>query len=354
MFLGKIIFHIDINAFFASAETLRDPSLKNKPIAVCSNKRGSVVTTANYIARKFGVSSAMPLAEALKLCPHLVVTGVHFDLYEQISAQFIALCRKYTDIVEVASIDECYLDVSEAIKAYKRPLDLAIIIRNDIKKSIGLDVSMGIAPNRFLAKMASDIKKPNGTTVIRQKEIESKLWPLPIERMHGVGVKSAALLKDLGIFTIGDLAKSDKDKILSVFKKSTDIMIGRANGADDSELEVDQVVKSLSQSMTLTNATSDYDEISQFLEKLCRELQQRCIDEGVLAQQLTIIVKDELFQSFTRTMKLSNPTNSNQEFFENALLLFDLNFSDLTVKLLGVGCSHFIFHDIIREQLKLF
>ena len=129
--MGKIILHIDINAFFASAETLRDPSLKNKPIAVCSNKRGSVVTTANYIARDFGVRSAMPLVEALKLCPQLVVTGVHFDLYDQISAQFVALCKKYTHIVEVASVDECYLDVTEAIKSYKRPLDLALTIRKD-------------------------------------------------------------------------------------------------------------------------------------------------------------------------------------------------------------------------------
>jgi DNA polymerase-4 len=202
--LGKIIFHIDINAFFASAETLRDPSLKNKPIAVCSNKRGSVVTTANYIAREYGVRSAMPLAEALKLCPHLVVTGVHFDLYEKISAQFVALCRKYTEIVEVASVDECYLDVTETIAKYKRPLDLALVIRKDIKKNIGLDVSIGIAPNRFLAKMASDIKKPNGLTVLRQKEVESKLWPLPIDRMHGVGTKSAELLKAIGMLTVGD------------------------------------------------------------------------------------------------------------------------------------------------------
>jgi DNA polymerase-4 len=352
--LGKIIFHIDINAFFASAETLRDPSLKNKPIAVCSNKRGSVVTTANYIARDFGVKSAMPLVEALKLCPHLVVTGVHFDLYEQISAQFIMLCKKYTEIVEVASVDECYLDVTEAIKAYKRPLDLALAIRKDIKKTIGLDVSIGIAPNRFLAKMASDLKKPNGMTVLRQKEVESKLWPLPIERMHGVGTKSAEFLKSIGILTIGDLAKSESSRIQPIFKRSSDIVIKRANGEDDSELDVDQVVKSLSQSTTLTNATSDYDEISVVLEKLCKELHQRCLDENVVAQQVTITVKDDMFQSFTRTMKLPNPTNSHEEFFENALLLFDSNFSEVTVKLLGVGCSQFIFRDIISEQLKLF
>ncbi len=352
--MGKIILHIDINAFFASAETLRDPSLKNKPIAVCSNKRGSVVTTANYIARDFGVRSAMPLVEALKLCPQLVVTGVHFDLYDQISAQFVALCKKYTHIVEVASVDECYLDVTEAIKSYKRPLDLALTIRKDIKKTIGLDVSIGIAPNRFLAKMASDLKKPNGVTVLRQKEVENKLWPLPVERMHGVGIKSAEYLKSINILTIGDLANSDNFRIQPIFKRSTDIMIKRANGEDDSELEVDQVVKSLSQSTTLMNATSDYDEITLVLEKLCKELQQRCLDESVLAQQVTITVKDDMFQSFTRTMKLPNPTNAHEEFFENALLLFDANFFEVTVKLLGVGCSHFIFRDIISEQLKLF
>jgi DNA polymerase-4 len=189
---------------------------------------------------------------------------------------------------------------------------------------------------------------------LRQKEIETKLWPLPIERMHGVGIKSAELLKAIGILTIGDLAVSENSKIQPIFKRSTDIMIGRANGDDDSELEIEQTVKSLSQSTTLLNATNDYDEISLVLERLCKELEQRCIAEGVLAQQVTITVKDELFQSYTRTMKLSNPTNSHQEFFENSLLLFDANFSLYTVKLLGVGCSHFIFRDIISEQLKLF
>lgn len=352
--MGRIIFHIDINAFFASAETLRDPSLKDKPIAVCSNRRGSVVTTANYMAREYGVRSAMPLAEALKLCPQLVVTGVHFDLYEKISMQFIELCKKYSEIIEVASVDECFIDVTDAIKSYKRPLDLALVIRKDIKKNIGLDVSIGIAPNRFLAKMASDMKKPNGMTVLRQKEVQSKLWPLPIERMHGIGTKSAQYLKNAGIITIGDLALCESSLVSPIFKKSTDTMIRRANGEDDSELETDTVVKSLSQSTTLLNATSDYDEISLVLDRLCRELQQRCVEEGVLAHQVTITVKDEFFQSYTRTMKLPVATNSHQEFFENALLLFDANFSDITVKLLGVGCSHFIFRDIISEQLKLF
>lgn len=352
--MGRIIFHIDINAFFASAETLRDPSLKDKPIAVCSNRRGSVVTTANYIAREYGVKSAMPLAEALKLCPQLIVTGVHFDLYEKISMQFVELCKKYSEIIEVASVDECFIDVTDAIKSYKRPLDLALVIRKDIKKNIGLDVSIGIAPNRFLAKMASDMKKPNGMTVLRQKEVQSKLWPLPIERMHGIGIKSAQYLKDAGIMTIGDLARCESSLVSPIFKKSTDTMIRRANGEDDSELETDSIVKSLSQSTTLLNATSDYDEISLVLDRLCKELQQRCVEEGVYAQQVTITVKDELFQSYTRTMKLPVATNSHQEFFENALLLFDANFSDITVKLLGVGCSHFIFRDIISEQLKLF
>ncbi len=352
--MGKIIFHIDINAFFAQAETLRDPLLKNKPIAVCSNKRGSVVTTANYIARQFGVKSAMPLMEAIKLCPDLIVTGVHFDLYEQLSVQFIECCKKYSDVVEVASIDECYLDVTETIKRYRKPLDLAIAIRKDIRKTLGLDVSIGIAPNRFLAKMASDMKKPKGMTVLRQKEVESKLWPLPIDRMHGIGVKSAVLLKQSNIMTIGDLANSGISDVQHIFKRNSEMMINRAKGEDNSELEIGMNVKSLSQSTTLSFSTSDYDEISMVLERLCKELHQRCIEEKVLAQQITLTVKDEFFQSYSRTMKLSLPTNDHKEFFENALLLFDANFNDATVKLLGVGCSHFIFRDIISEQMKLF
>ncbi len=349
-----VIFHIDINAFFASAETLRDPTIAHKPVVVCSNRRGSVVTTANYIARGFGITSAMPLSEAYKRCPDIVVTGVHFEFYDQLSDQFIQLMKSYSPIIEKASIDECYLDVSKPIKKYRKPLDLALEIKRAIKDEIGLDVSVGIAPNRFLAKMASDLKKPAGITIIRLEEISNKLWPLPIEKMHGVGSKSAVLCHQQGILTIKDLAHRKPYEIFNIFGKNSQVMIEKANGIDTSELMVDQEIKSLSISTTLTQATSDYQQISATLKQCCTELAQRCQEEQVLASMVICSIKDDGLQSSSRSIHLDQPSSDSEIFYQYALLLFDEHYEDVSVKLIGVGCSNFISLESLHQQISIF
>jgi len=183
----RVYFHIDLNAFFANAEVLLDPSLKGKPIAVSGQTRRSVVSTASYEARAFGVHSAQPLSEALKLCPELEVVTPHFSWYHELSEDFMNIVRSYTDIIEQASIDECYADMTEAIRRFEHPLDLAVQIQKRVLNETGIPCSIGVAPNMFLAKMASDMKKPIGITVLRIREEQSKLWPLPNGDMRGVG-----------------------------------------------------------------------------------------------------------------------------------------------------------------------
>ena len=202
----RIIFHIDLNAFFASCETTLRPELENLPLAISgekSSKRG-IVTTANYVARQFGVHSAMPLMQAKKKCPSLVVVPANFDLYRKISQQFIELLQTYSDQVEKASIDEAYVDVTHLYHQI-HPVKLAQQIQMRIQNELKIGCSIGIAPNKFLAKMASDMKKPNGITVLRKRDLPSVLWPLPIEEMFGVGKASSLILKQLGINTIEDL-----------------------------------------------------------------------------------------------------------------------------------------------------
>lgn len=351
---ARVIFHIDINAFYASVEAILNPEIRDKPIVVCSNRRGSVVTTANYIARSFGIRSAMPLSEALKLCPDVVVTGVHFDEYERVSRLFMNLMKKYSSKMEIASIDECYLDMSDEIARYKRPLDLAMKMKKDISDTLGLTVSIGIAPNRFLAKMASDYKKPDAITVMRKIEVRSKLWPLSIDKMHGIGIKSAALCKQQGIFTIGDLANAQLERLTPIFKNHAWTMKQRAIGEDDSDLMLDSSAKSLSQSTTLSNATEDYDEICSVLFGLSVELANRLKEEDVLATSVQCIVKDENFQTYNRSKRLEWPSDDADEFYQTVLMLFDEHFFNLSVKLLGVGCSSFVRQQHRVQQLSLF
>ena len=204
----RIIFHIDLNAFFASCEIARRPELKDVPVAITgekSSKRG-IVTTANYVARKYGVSSAMPLVQAKRKCPNLVVIAANFNLYKQVSRQFLDLLHTYTDQVEKASIDEAYLDVTALFQeGGVHPVQLALQMQQRIFNELKIGCSVGIGPNKFLAKMASDMKKPNGITVLRKRDLPQLLWPRPIEEMFGVGKASAPKLKQLGIQTIGDL-----------------------------------------------------------------------------------------------------------------------------------------------------
>ena len=190
---GRVIFHIDLNAFYASAEVLKNSALEGQPAAVAGLHRRSVVSTANYEARKCGVHSAMPLLMALEKCPQLVVVQGDFSWYEELSNRFFTYLRKFTPCIEPASIDECYMDVTDIIGNYKRPLDLAWIIQKRVYEDLRLPCSIGVGPNKFLAKMASDMRKPMGITVLRKQEVPSKLWPLPITDMWGIGKKSVPL-----------------------------------------------------------------------------------------------------------------------------------------------------------------
>ncbi|MBU1020858.1 MAG: DNA polymerase IV, partial [Firmicutes bacterium] len=200
----RVIFHIDLNAFFASCEMASNPKLYNIPLGIGGKNDRGVLTTANYEARKSGVRSAMSVVEAKRICPNLVILPVNFPLYQKYSELFFELLSEYSDVIEKGSIDEGYLDMTDALDD-KHPLDIAKEIQTRLLEEYNLPVSIGIAPNMFLAKMASDIQKPLGITILRKRDVEEKLWVLPIEEMYGIGKKTYPNLKLIGIHTIGDL-----------------------------------------------------------------------------------------------------------------------------------------------------
>jgi DNA polymerase-4 len=344
-----------MNAFFVSCETLMDPSLKGKPVAVSGAQRRSVISTASYEARKYGVHSAMPTSMALQACPQLILIEPHFHLYHRLSESFMNIIRSYTDEIEQASIDECYADVTDVIMKRPRPLDLAVEIQQRIKNEVGLPCSIGVGPNMFLAKMASDMKKPMGITVLRIRDVPQKMWPLPIGDMRGVGKKTEPLMKELNINTIGDLANyKDLEKLRPIFGKNTENIIARANGYDNRTIVKEWNPKSMGISETFQEDVADYDELRGALRALSRKLSTRMRKEKKLGTGVSIRIRQYDFTNFDRSTKCKKPIWSSEDIFNEAIHLFDENWNNMPVRLLGISLSGLKDADSMVEQLDLF
>lgn len=353
--MAKVIFHIDLNAFFANAEILLNPSLKGKPIAVAGNTRRSVISTCSYEARKYGVKSAMSVQEAQKICKNLIIVNANYNFYKELSNKFINIIKKYSIKLEQASIDECYVDVTEKIMTYNKPLDMAIELQKEILNEVKVPCSIGIAPNKFLAKMASDLKKPMGITVIRLKEIQTKLWPLDIKEMRGVGSKTVLLLRKLNINTIGDLANyKNKEELKNIFGKYFETIIDKANGKDDSEIVLEYDTKSISNSTTFLEDIVDYTEIKGILLSLSRTVSRRLKKENKIGYIVNLVIKYFDFNQVVRSRKLEIPIYSENDIMEHVMELFDENWDEIPIRLLGVGISKLIDSDLYYPQLNLF
>ncbi|NLC05433.1 MAG: DNA polymerase IV [Erysipelothrix sp.] len=335
--MAKVILHIDLNAFFASAMQIKYPHLIGKPLAVCSNARGSVVTTASYEARAYGVKSAMPLAIAKQKCPDLEVVETDFEWFNNLSLQFVNLLKTYTPLVEKASIDECYLDVTQKIKTYKKPLNLVVEIQQDIKESLGLQCSIGLAPNKFLAKMASDMKKPNGITILRKREIQQKLWPLPVGSMVYVGQKMTAKLKKAEIHTIGDLANSNLQDLIPLLGNQAYIVHQRAWGEDQDPVVVEHDVKSISASQSLYDPIMEYDEVSLLIKTLVDDIAAKCKKNQISGKTLTLSLKLEDGTILTKSKRNDEGYSIATELYQVGMLLFDLVDQQEPIKFISIS-----------------
>ncbi len=353
--MARVIFHIDLNSFYASAEIVRNSALEGQPVVVGGLSKRGVICTASYEARKYGVSSAMPLFQAMDLCPDLVVVEGDMSYYSQLSKKFFEFLRTFTSCIEIASIDECYMDVTELIKNYKRPLDLAWQIQSEVKTKLKLPCSIGVGPNKFLAKMASDMRKPLGITVIRKHEIANKLWPLSIDEMFGIGKKTAPILKQNGIETIKDLADPKNEAfLLRTIGKSAPSLIANARGEGNDQLVYNTTVQSISQSTTINHDVFDYDECKNIVRVLSKTLSQRAMKSNITGKMVSISIRYHDFRNVVRSLNLDNYTNDFNILFEHALLLFDQNFEDIPIRHLGVGLSSLQSQDKTIQQLSIF
>lgn len=348
--------HIDLNQFYAAATRLLEPELNGKPLIIAQDSRRGIVSTASYEARKYGIHSAMPTYMAKKLCPNVVIRECNFKWYNQKSNEFFSFIKnKYTDKIEVASIDECYVDMTDLMKDVTNPLEYLQELQNDLFINTKLDSSIGLGSTKFLAKMASDYKKPKGITIIRNKDIEKILYPLPINDFYGIGKKTVPKLNDIGIYTIGDFAESNNYKLKQIMGKFYDTAKEWIKGFGDDEVNLSPFdPKSISSASTLLFDSNDYEEIRSLIEQKSREVSLQAQGDNKIGKTITLILKDSQFKSITRSITINKPTNSFVDIYTNAINLFDKYYNNQLIRLAGVGLSHLMNKEDFYFQISLF
>jgi len=318
----RIIFHIDMDQFFAAVEERGRPEIKGKPVIIGADpkegKGRGVVSTCNYEARKFGVRSGMPISRAWKLCPQAVYLPVDFKLYMEVSSRIMTILRYYADKFEPWGLDEAFLDVSTRVKDYQEAKKLAQEIKEEIYEKEGLTCSIGIGPNKLVAKIASDFQKPNGLTVVEEKDVKAFLSPLPVDKLLWVGKKTARRLNALGIKTIGDLANYDASVLTEKFGVIGTQFYLYAQGIDRSEVEQRIGVKSIGRHITFDEDTEDFNLVYETLDKLCQEVYEEAKKYNFLFKTVTVTIRYENFETHTHSKTLPFLTNRFEDFQKTA------------------------------------
>jgi DNA polymerase-4 len=304
------ILHLDMDAFFAAVEQKRRPALAGKPVVIGGagdpTVRG-VVSTANYEARKYGINSSMPLKTAYRLCPRAVFLPVDMEEYARVSGIFKNVLRRFSPVMEDVGIDEAFLDLSDS----ERPSEeIGGEIKEEILKATGLTCSLGIAPNKLLAKMASEMQKPDGLTVITESDIESRIWSLPVRKLWGVGPKSEAHLKEFSVHTIGELAAMPLEELIEHFGNSYGNYLYEASrGIDDSPLVTHWEPKSISRETTFQSDTDHWQTIAKNLADLTRETVTELGELKYKCRNITVKIRFSDFKTHTRATTLATPTD---------------------------------------------
>ena len=354
---GRVILHVDMNSYYASVEMAYDSDLKGKPLAIAGNpeERRGIIVTCSYEARSFGVRTTMPLWEAKKLCPDLIIKKPNFERYRAASAAMFDILRQYTELVEPVSIDEGYIDITECHQMGS-PMEIAESIQKRLLEQLDLPCSIGIAPNKFLAKTASDMKKPLGVTILRKRDVPHLLWPLEVGEMHGVGSKTADKLKGIGIETIGGLAKANDIQLKGLLGINGTRLKERANGQDNRAVDPDSVYdfKSIGNSTTLPRDVSNQLELLKVLDKLSEQVAARMKRKQAVATNISVMIRFKDRKTITRSQKLQNPVSRQDEVASAAKLLFLKHWNGDPVRLLGITGTDLLEADKAVKQLDLF
>lgn len=338
------IIHIDMDAFFASVEQRDNPEYRDKPIVVGGSPSGrGVVAAASYDARKFGVRSAMASHKALQLCPHLIFVRPRFDMYRQVSHSIREIFSRYTDIIEPLSIDEAYLDVSDDKLGIGSAMTIAEEIRAAIRNELELTASAGVSINKFVAKVASDLNKPDGITFIGPSKIEKFMESLPVEKFYGVGKVTAAKMKKMNWHTGGDLKKLSEPELVKYFGKQGHFYFNIVRGIDNRPVQPFRETKSVGVEDTFEEDLISAADLNRELEKLADKLFERTRRRELRGRTLTLKIRFGDFSSITRSRSFLRPINERDEIWSAAreLLFRELPEEGQRIRLLGITLSNF-------------
>ncbi len=351
---SKAIIHLDMDSFYPSVEVLDNPELKGKPVIVGGAKKRGVVSSASYEARKFGVHSAQPMATAMRLCPAGIFLRGRMSRYKDVSGQVFEIFHLFTPLVEPVSIDEAFLDVTGSTQLFGQPQDIAKKIKNTVFKETGLTVSAGVAPSKFVAKIASDIDKPDGLTIVPRDRVRQFLDPLPIGKMWGVGKKTRDVLVRLGIQTIGDLSRSPASALEKKLGKHGISIHRLSMGIDERDVVPAHDVKSIGHEKTFPADILEINSVRKEILSLADKVARRMRREGVAGRTITLKVKYSDFAQITRSITLPRSTDDGPEIYSTACRLLEkTQVGRRPVRLLGVSLSQLSFPGR-REQLSLF
>ena len=361
---ARVVMLVDLDYFFAQCEELRNPTLKEKPVVVGMysgrTEESGAVSTANYVARKYGVKSGMPLFLAKRKLEGVeaVFLPVDHEYYAQVSDKLMQIFRGYADVFEQVGIDEAYLDVTEKVhESFDEAKALAERMKVDVKKQVGVTLSVGVGPNKLVAKIASDAQKPDGLTVVRAEEVKAFLQPLPVDRLLGVGKKTSKRMSELGIGTIGDLAGFDVQRLVEVFGRTLGVYFhNAANGVDDEPVQEAGEAESISRIGTLKENSRDLEFIltkaDELIGDICEEVSQKHLSfrqVGIVA-----ILSDLTVRSRSKT--LEQPTTNPETLRKEVRELFEkfLADSELEIRRIGVKISGFLKEEPAQKQLTGF
>jgi DNA polymerase-4 len=359
----KKIIHIDMDAFYASIEQRDNHEYAGKPIAVGGppEGRGGVVATASYEARKFGVRSAMPSKQAVQLCPQIIFVRPRFDVYKSVSQHIREIFRRYTNLIEPLSLDEAYLDVTTDKLGIGSAIEIATRIRKAIKDELQLTASAGVSVNKFVAKIASDINKPDGLTFIGPSRIETFMESLPVEKFFGVGKVTAARMKSMGLHTGADLKKLSEPELVRSFGKSGKFFFKIVRGIDDRDVQPHRETKSIGAEDTFPFDLTSLDDLQDELMKITRTVCDRLLRNALKGRTLTLKIKYHDFKQVTRSHSFAAGIDEKDTIFQTAIdLLLATGIENKKIRLLGISLSNFSDslprqkQEDVVDQLKLF
>lgn len=337
---ARSILHVDMDAFYASVEQRDNPELRGKPVVVGGGMNRGVVAAASYESRVFGIRSAMPMVEARRRCPNLCRVAPRMSHYQNVSRQIFAVFREFTPLVEGLSLDEAFLDVTSSLRLFGTGRDIAQAIKTRIHEQTELTASVGVADNKLVAKIASDLDKPDGLVVISSDDVQARLDPLPVEVIPGIGKQTLARLQRIDIRTIADLRQAPNHDLEPIFGRFTQKTRDRAGGIDDRPVVPARAEKSISAEETYDKDLSDRHDMERQLLRLTERTSSRLRKARVAAGTVQVKIRQADFQTFTRQKRLRPPGNGTDEIFELArelLRAWLADNPDARIRLLGVG-----------------